>query len=360
MIIYILIFLIIVSAIFYVKENKQYSRFLQLWIITFFAIVVGIRNGVGTDFKAYQNIFNTPFDQIYYYNQNPLFILFCFFFKKLGLGFPTFSFFFSFLTSFIIYKVINRALPKYALYCLLIYYVFFFHRFQFNQIRHGIMVSFIWLAFSYIHSGQLRKYLLCVLVAGLFHSVGFIFIPFYWVLKQIFSIKTVLITLICAFFLGSFINIGEALSFLPSESSLAAKVSYYTIDYYAGESSSQQLTIGFFFNLLILLIILKKRKKIEEIQMSNTLINCLFCGLTIFLFCRSYGIFVERISSCFYVSLIFLIPIFFLYLPNKKSLKYICLFALFLYAILILHKNITAVESSGSFQYLPYKTIFMN
>jgi hypothetical protein len=249
-------------------------------------------------------------------------------------------------------------LPKYALFCMLIYYVCFFHRFQFNQIRHGIMVSFVWLAFTYVERSNLKKYLLFVVIAGLFHSVAFIFIPFYWILKCRFSIKTVFVILLCAYFLGSLVSLVNYLSFLPTESFLAAKIGYYTIDYYAGEDSSQQLTIGFIFNLVVLLITIVNRDKIVRIHMINILINCLFCGLTIFLLFRSYGIFVERISSCFYVSLIFLIPIFFLYFPNNKDLKYMSFFILLLYAFLLLYKNVTVVESSGIYQYLPYKTIF--
>lgn len=348
----------IVFAIFYAQKNKLYSKFLHLWIIIFLAIIVGIRNGVGSDFETYQFIYNTPIDQILLYNQNPLFILFCILFKEIGLGFPIFSFFFSFLTSYVMCKVINKTLLKYSLYCLLLYYVYFFHKFQFNQIRHGIMVSFVWLAFTYVESNNFRKYLLFVVVAGLFHSLAFIFIPFYWILKHRFSITTVFVILLFAYFLGSFVSLVDSLAFLPSESFLAAKIGYYTIDYYAGEDSSQQLTIGFIFNLFVLLVLLKKRDAIPQIQMFNILINSLFCGLTIFLLFRSYGIFVERISSCFYVSLIFLIPILFLYLPNNKDLKYMSFFILLLYAFLLLYKNVTVVESSGLYQFLPYKTIF--
>ncbi|MFT0207324.1 EpsG family protein [Bacteroides thetaiotaomicron] len=63
------------------------------------------------------------------------------------------------LISFVVlFIVIRRIGCGYIYLPILLYFCLFFCQFQLNIVRHGIMASFVWLAFSYIKECSLKKF----------------------------------------------------------------------------------------------------------------------------------------------------------------------------------------------------------
>ncbi len=343
-------------------EYKKLQNIMQIIFVIIVAIIAGARDGVGTDFENYELIFDFSPKLSDIFNQvpqiDPLFWLLCSVVKTFVGGTAFMFFLTSIITSIVLVKASKRILPKYYIVPFLIYFCFFLFRFQFNTIRHGMMVSFVWFAFSYIPERNFKKFLFYIVLGAGFHILGLLFIPFYWLLNVNFRKYTYIILLLSSMVLGLLLNPFDILlKILPGGNVLSDKFIFYTQVYYGNENASLGVTMGMVIYFLFLLYLIFKKNFIENYKGGRILLNSLFYALFFAFFMNKYGVFVERITSLFYVSLIYLISLVFYKFPMKYSSRVILSLFFILYIILLFTKNITGKEKDGSYQYLPYKTI---
>ncbi len=355
-----LIFFALISLIG-VKSKKQ-ENFMQIIFIVIIAIVAGARDGVGTDFESYELIFDLAPELSEIFNQvsqiEPLFWFLCSVIKTLGGDTAVMFFLTSIITSVVLVKASKRILPKYYIVSFLIYFCFFLFRFQFNTIRHGMMVSFVWLAFSYIPERNFKKFLFYIVMGAGFHILGLLFIPFYWLLNVNFRKHTYILLLLFSVILGLFLNPFDfLLRILPKSNVFYEKFQFYTKGYYENQNSALGVTLGMIVYSIFLFFLLLKRDFLKRYKYGLMLLNTLFYALFFAFLMNKYGVFVERITSLFYVSLIYLISFLFYKFPMKYSTRVIVSLFFVLYITLLFTKNVTGKERDGSYQYLPYKTI---
>lgn len=113
----------------------------------------------------------------------------------------------------LIFKTINRYSSLVWFSCLL-YFIFAVYRSNINEMRQAIAVGITMYGFQYVISKDIKKYLICVGVAFLFHVSSIIMLPLIFFSKLdkikikhivIFGISFVALYLYCVFFLD-FIN----------------------------------------------------------------------------------------------------------------------------------------------------------
>lgn len=361
---YYMIFLFLFLSVLLGKiYNRIQSILFFLWII-FFATITAIRDGVGTDFESYVGIFEiTPqWDSLF--STMPL-VDWGFWYlnstvKTFGGDVVVLFFFTSFITTLSLYFVSKRILPQYTLVVLLIFYSFLLLRFEFNTIRHGIMAMCTWLGFTYIPSRNFKLFFIYVFLGGLFHVIGFFFIPFYWLLNYNIKPQKCILGIIISYFIGFYIPIFRFLqAVIPVNNIIGNKLFFYTEEYYATENSSAAgITLGLMVYTILFFMLLYYWKKIENYTYALLLRNSLFWAICFALLFNQYGVFVERFTSLLYISIAFIIPMIIHTLPKDKLNKLIFYFLFLLYCFLLLTKNLSSIEpSTRHFQYIPYRIV---
>lgn len=360
MVIYLLIYLLIIffNLMSYFRKRPELA-FNILSILL--SLLSAFRYEIGTDYETYVQIYNQipPISSIFTNLPfiEPGFYYLGSIFKSLGLESPTFFF----TISIISFSVLKNALKRFnysnLLAALLVYFSFFYLSFHMNVIRHGIMASFVWLAFSYIPEKNFKLFFLYILIGISFHISAIIFIPAYWLLNMNIRYKDLRIIIPLAIII-SFIPVFQILSkLIPSTTMIGLQLDFYINQYYEGADSSYGITVGFIVNCLILiLLLLKKSILVKHLRHPNIFLNALIFGLILLIALNKYGVFVERLVSVFYLSLILLIPT--IVLVFKRGMSRIIVYVIiFTYLSAVFYKNTHVVERSGEYQYIPYRTI---
>lgn len=183
-----------------------------LFILFPIILVYSIRYGIGTDYFAYEKIYNTIHDATFskyislhkrnigeYYVEPGYFIL-----NKIA---PNFIFvhFFSILVMLLmvyfgtikISIIQNIALPMLIFYCLLFFY-------SMNGVRFSIALSIAYYGFNYLLKKKPIKWIITICIASLFHKTLIVFVVFIFLMnnrsKVINSIKTILVYCFALFF----------------------------------------------------------------------------------------------------------------------------------------------------------------
>jgi len=323
-------------------------------------IVAGLRYGIGTDYWSYISIYQlAPRVSDIFSNSSgiayiePGFLLLNVISKALFGSFVGVAT----ITCVIILFNIIRACKRFQIDILLalpIYVALFYLSHNFNIIRHGIAVSFVWVAFSYVSERKFFKFLLHVLAGALFHKVALLAIPFYFFLNIRFKFWIIILVIIVCYVLGLLVNIfnNPLLTILLGDNE---KFEFYVNDYYKniGGNANFGLSIGTLLNIIWIFIIYHKwfiKAKSNNLLLANALLFGV-CAVGLF---NKNGVFVERISGLFYPSLIFIIPQF--YLRFKK--QWLILFAIMIYCLFYFVKVLSSKDRFGNYQYIPYKTVF--
>lgn len=157
------------------KQGALFFRFLGLTI----PILLGsIRAYVGTDYRTYSRLYdiwkNVSFSQ--YVSENGFGDFLYFFLNKISSSISMVMFFSSFLMVVVFYLAINKLdfLSNKSMAFFL--YLMFFYLQMFNIVRQGIALSFVFLAIVYLLEKKISKFIVFILIAGLFHSSAFLMV----------------------------------------------------------------------------------------------------------------------------------------------------------------------------------------
>lgn len=335
------------------------------FIIVSLVVLVSLRYHIGNDYDTYCDIYQLApslknFSLYQLFVIEPGFYLANILFKYFDLNIAFLFAFFSFLSLYVFVYAVNRIDNKILPFSLFIYFSFFFFSFQFNIIRHGIMASFVFLAFTYIKERKVAKYMLFIVCGALFHYNAFVFIPFYFLLGKEYSTKMISILLVIAVVLFFFPVFNILLMLFGHFPYIGDKLFYY-INVYSLVSKSYGITIGMIFNLFIVLvnyfIIYKNKVEGNSLEYFKIYNNLLFLGVLLSLIFNEYTVFVERCVSICNMSLIVLIPYYYYYYFNNVANKIISVVILLIYLNLIFYVNLHVLRSDGEYQFMPYKTI---
>jgi len=343
---------------FSIDDRLWYGRlvWLPLFII-FLVLVAGLRYGIGTDYESYIEIYqrvppplDIGFSDIQFVE--PGFLLLCIIAKSIFGSFV----FVSIATSLIIFINLFFASKRFNINPLLsipVYVSLFYLSHQFNIIRHGIAMSFVWLAISYIDEKRFLRFLLFILLGSLFHKIALLVFPLYFILGKRLKFYWVIGAVLLCFIIGIYTNVfnNPILNVLFADS---RKYQYYINDYYKNINGQASFGISFgtVFNIVIVLIIYHSwflRIKTKNIMLANAL----FFGVCAVGLLNKNGVFVERISGIFYLSIMFIIPQFFL----KNRRQWLILICVMFYCLFYYWKTLHSKEADGRFQYIPYQTV---
>lgn len=330
---------------------------LFFWIL-FFGILSGIRDDVGLDYDSYVMIYdmaptwNDLFSSPLYIEPGYLFL--CSTIKTLGGNTIILFSVTSLITSLIFYKAANRIVPGYELLAFFVFYAFHLLAFEFNVIRHGMMISLSWLGFTYIPQKNFRKFIICIILASTIHLVGIFMIPMYWILQSPISAKKSMIAILLSFLIGRLPMYTILAQIVSGWSVYGDKYIYYTTQYVHNESL--RLSIGVISYIIILFYFIAHKRKNTN-PFFNLLANSLLIAICAFFILSQNNVFATRVMSIFNMSIIFIIPLLMIIsIPNQSS-KFLFYTIVTLYCFLLLTANLRPNIEIGKSQYLPFKVV---
>lgn len=176
----------ILFTMFMLRSAQKYDSKLLLWIvIIFLGCVIGFRYDVGKDFSNYSNAYDiitkqATFEEAHkWYTIEESFFVLSFISKILGGTSQDIFLFYGFFTTVFylcgLWYFHHEIRMEWAV---LSYSILFFG--SFNTIRQYLAMAIIFWGFRFVIEKKPIKYLLCVLIAVLFHSSAFVAILVYF------------------------------------------------------------------------------------------------------------------------------------------------------------------------------------
>lgn len=225
--------------------------------------------------------------------------------------------------------------------------LFYFH--SLNTIRQWIAISIIFFSYKYIENKKILKFLLCVLIAGLFHKTAFLSGILYLISCLNFK-KGVLVFL----FFISFFSKGFLEKLLLLDLPIISKYKVYVLT-----SLGKGGRIIFFLIILLylgILIIIYLDKKFYEQNKNAIIYTCFGCFIYIALI--DLGHLGPRMSEYFIIFILYFLDDAEKVLKKKfKIKKYIFILIEFLFLILLLSGDKNNIVRS---QWVPYEAFFLN
>ena len=189
---YVLLLIMSTTALADYMNNRGRSRInsVSIFMIAVMAILVGMRGEMGLDTASYIRNFNqiTPFlsfSQLYKdssaFRWEPLYVFSISIFRH---GIDSYNSFI-FVQAVIVLIVVSKSLKRIGLPINAGLYYFFltFYLHLFEQQRMAVVYAILLLASTYIATGDLKKFLLSVLVAAMYQYTALLFLPAYWITK---------------------------------------------------------------------------------------------------------------------------------------------------------------------------------
>lgn len=166
------------------KQGKNYFFVFLDILIT--SILVGIRYDVGTDYMTYVHY---VFPQItsHVKSYEPLFNVIVRIFEP-NFGFPVVFLILAFIFFSFLYLSVLKNSP-YFVFSVFISIGLLFLSFSMSGIRQAISMSVFLYSLKYIYKGDLKRYLLFILIACAFHSSAVVYLPIYFLRNIKFDLK---------------------------------------------------------------------------------------------------------------------------------------------------------------------------
>ncbi len=191
-------------------SKKQLSQFIFYFLFFITLIFTGLRYYTGNDWSGYINYFNNVnfSDDTYEFGFKILNLL-C---KTWFNNYYVVQFFASFILCFSIFQFYKKN-AEYKFLALLLFIAAYFSSLLMSQVRQSIAVSLIILGTKYIYKRDLKRYLVVLIFAILFHSSAIIALSLYFLFVPTKLFLKIFLLLVSVFFLFNTNFIGDCLSF---------------------------------------------------------------------------------------------------------------------------------------------------
>lgn len=327
---------------FFLYLHLRYKKKIYRHIVTFIVIFVAIfRYQVGYDYITYYDIIKsensalvnylyTPLSAafahiaIYFHSPQLLFILF---------GIPIYM---------LLFNAFKRYSSNYAL-SIIIFMAFFFYG-SLSTIRQFLAIAICVYGFRYVVDRKFIKYLLCIILACLFHPSAFVSIIIYFIYRM--RLKYIILCTICAAILKHFI--------------FDILITYGIYDGYLTESNGLEggaitriIQLLIFASCLVIWYITNKQR---TSVINNSLIYILFTGLSMnFMFDSHIG---GRIASYFSIYFCLLVPNIIAQCSNNLRRQLTMCYSVIFIGYYFAYLYMPMIKNLPS-SYIPYKFIFL-
>ena len=214
---------------------------------------------------------------------------------------------------------------------------------EYSAIKQGIAIGFCVYSLKYVFRRKPINYLICILIAFMFHASALVFIPvyFFWSYERnVTEWKKILIIIVSILFV---LFSGEILTRFGG-------------DRFSGYATQiiETGNLTFYLMVMWLIIFLVCRRTLLDLDKRNELLILLYAIGTIFMLFGFRNAFVKRIAYYFDVTQILLIPQL-MYVFNKRSRK-VAKILIGIYFILICVRYNTGTATNMA--PIPYSFLF--
>ncbi len=298
-------------------------------------LILGLRHDVGKDYPTYELIYNVP-DSVQANATEPVWHLINYILRYLGFQARGFFFFTSVALMICFYKGIKSMSSNfYISVTLFILSGFYFE--SANIVRQYVAIALLFYAFPYLLEGKIRKYMIWILLAALFHTSALLIFPFILLSRLRYPPILLFSALIISFLWGnSLLNI--LINYVMPSLATFNLYQYGVDDFEAGVSSG---VLKLFYNMLIAaILLLYTYKRPKNYPYFHILLNMVIIGMILY---NTFYLFqpARRLYLYFFTYLIILIPYCAEYF--KKSSQYIMIGITYLAFLLFLLKANVAI-----------------
>lgn len=328
------------------------SHFTAILLIS---LIVGFRYEVGIDWEGYKYLFE-EIKKNSHLSYNDQYLEFGYFWinkimANIGLGFGWLLFSMALLSWYFLFRSVPNLLLPFVLYFLFVDEFFFS---SMNLVRQFTAMC-IWLfSIPYLMNRDLKKYLLLLFLASLFHKSSLILIPLYFIpFHRLYNKKIWFGIFITSFFIGTstqFVAYTKSvLVFLGSNIPVIERYTRYldTEEFLGVET---QVGLGFYFRIIVnALLIILSGKILREFPKLKTYFILFFFGAI--LFNLSYNmLLIGRINNYFLIlrPVILAVCAFYFWYVHKNRTAVVGFFALYFILFLAAMYN----KSNGCCPYL--------
>lgn len=352
---YIFLFIGIILDYFKIYGRKYYF----VIMILFLFIISSFRYEVGPDYFSYKIFFENSKDILkinYQYIMNNInrselgYLLLESFTKSFTNEYQLMIFFMNILLFFFLYKgIINYKNKNIQLF---IFYCFFFLDYVTSLYRQGLAIVIIFYANKYISKPV--KYILCCLLASLFHRSSLMMILIYLFLRKNYSRKTLINLLLISIFISYFNIIDYCIIYLNKycNNMIIVKKIYHYYFIKSGGIFKQISLVSYIHKIGISVIALLYIKN-NFFYVTNGVIFCACIG---FIFSK-VGVLAGRLS-------IFLMTYYLIFFSNliyrlKGRRRIILMIFIIFLSTLYFYKELVSIHPiTGNYNYIPYKIFF--
>lgn len=337
-----------------IKGSKPIISLLLWTIFLYYLCFVGLRGeGVGTDYYEYEGIFHNPsFIE-------PGFRVLITVIKIFTNNFNAFLFIIILITLLLRKFLINSFSYNHAI-SYLVLSGFWLLVYDLNGIRQALSLGIVGVAGYYTYHQNLKKFLLCCILASMIHYSSIIFFPFYFLFNADIKRKRMIWIIAIAYMLA-LLNISDYIMGLIINSGFGNvfvdKVNNYSTNNVY--NSNVLLTFSTFHRIFIFFTIFFTVKYIPaDDRLRKLLLLAAFLNIFVFLLLSRYELIAIRGSLPFrYFEIIY-----FSYLPyvfkNKQMKLLVCVLLLIYVYMQVFQTLNVGVGNDVDNTLLPYRTIF--
>lgn len=287
--------------------NERLLEYLFWGTVVILIIIAGFRYGIGTDYSTYYHYYDNirkggePWPWLDF---EWGFILLN---QAIGLFYcppEVYMFIVSAITVYLILYTCDK-LSADRMMSMLLFVTLYFYFSSFNILRQYLAIAIVFFSITFIKKGKLIPYILCIVLASLFHKTALIMLPLYFIGYRRFSLQVQGIFLGLCLFAALFgrAMISFVLSFFPK----------YSV-YANFEAGSAWFNLGVLCAVYALALVSKKMRKFTNRDHLYMNICVIALGLMLLTYCN---VLFARMAMYYYVFTILTIPHFVSRL-NKK------------------------------------------
>ncbi|MER2105655.1 MAG: EpsG family protein [Solibacillus sp.] len=337
----VLIYSLLILFMLLILMKTEYNNGFFYILSVFLVVMAGFRYGVGTDFLAYKNSFETG---VYWYEEWG-FVTLVELLTAVGLNAQGVFLVIAILIQVIMFRGLRKLSNNYTVFLFSIFFYISLYYFNesLNIIRQFLaMAIFIW-NFDNVIKRNVFKFSIFIFISYLFHASVLYFVPLYFlypILKKLMERKLIVYCLIAASYILMHINFDNVIeSFLLSFNNNSGDVNSYGVylDYYFDDYVKYELSFNLWTVLTVkmlisLYIIYNSKKYMDNLDFKN-LYSVYIFGVMLVLTFSPMLIFRRLI---YYVS-IFEILVFAIFAVKDSTFRVlIIIFALFYFGVNLL------------------------